>query len=136
MRWFLATLLLTASFNTAYSDGSVTRWIGKYPFDVFEESDERTRFRGIMTAAELKTFMTATSVAGPITSDGRYVLAEGCWPRSCDTRAGFFAIEIATGKTVAVLLFDGKRTIYGAADDQVPRSLAELIRAYLRRVRS
>lgn len=135
MRFFLIAWL-ALWITPASADTNVTRWVGQYAFNVMEDPAERKRFRSIMDAKTFELFKQATSVASPIGSDGFWVVGEGCWPHTCNTRAGFFAIEIATGRPIAVMLFDGKRYTYGARADEIPKTLADVINDYLRRVGS
>lgn len=136
MKRFLMIILMAVWLSPASADTNVTRWVGQYAFDLMKDPGERKRFRTIMDAKTFKLFKQATSVASPIGSDGFWVVGEGCWQHTCNTRAGFFAIEIATGRPVAVMLFDGKRYTYGARANGIPRPLAEIINDYLRRVGS
>ena len=136
MTRLMMIVLMALWLSPANADTNVTRWVGQYAFDVMEDPVEKKRFRTIMDAKTFELFKQATSVASPIGSDGFWVVGEGCWPHTCDTRAGFFAIEIATGKPVAVMLFDGKRFTFGARAGAIPKPLADVINEYLRRIGS
>ena len=122
--------------GTASAGGGedVRRWIGVHPYAVLDDASERARFRQIMAASDLETFRQALSVGSETTSTGRYLLGEGCWPHACSERAGFFAIEIASGRVFAVLVFDGRTRSFGASQADLPRSLLQLVADYKRRV--
>ncbi len=112
----------------------VTRWIEKHPYDVLQDPGERARFGQIMPEAVIGNFHKALSVASNVVRGSGYVLGEGCWPKDCGSRAAFFAIEISTGRPVAVLLFDGDMFTYGANGGTLPVALKNLVNAYKARV--
>ncbi len=80
--------------------------IGKYPHDFLSDTTKRAPLVRMVGEASFKEFRDHIGVAGPMElMDRRWLVGRGCQPHSCGSREGYFAIDLRTGKMVA-LQFD------------------------------
>jgi hypothetical protein len=99
----------------------VTRWAGKYVWNVLEDASERVRFRSLMNPEQMNTLRSTLGFNSPVVQQDGYVFGTSCRPHDCIIGHGFFAIEIATGRPYAAY-FDRPCTLstFGAAEAELP----------------
>jgi hypothetical protein len=113
--------------SPAAADDDVLRWVGQYPFILFETAGERVRFRQIMTNDELN--ILRGSLGKRLIVSGGYLIGSGCWPHRCDSYFGYLAIEISTGGPYAAYWHEGHFFVFGSTEEMLPQPMLELIQA-------
>jgi len=129
--WRLSRIVLPESFfhkgtdhatsaNDASGEGSLESLAGQYPRDIFKTEYGQQLRRLIGPKSE--AFEDAISVAdvNGISDTGTFMVGSGCLPHSCDTCAGAFAIDKASGGMYAIMMENGRLQAWGVS------SMAEL----------
>jgi len=106
---------------------AVSRWVGAAHESYFAAPSEWARFQRVMSAVEFRDLRLGTERTEGFRREAGHLVMTGCAMRACETVVGGLAVEIETGRPMAVFWRHGAGLrIYGAERGALPPALAAL----------
>ncbi|MEM8790499.1 MAG: hypothetical protein AAGE80_02690 [Pseudomonadota bacterium] len=123
-----ALALPAAAQQVAASAGpAVTKFDGATHAEYFGDPMEWARFQMVVTTQEFREIRQGTEKDTRARLVDGYLVVTGCLVRACTTTRAGLAVEVETGKGMAVIWQrDREPRIFGAATGELPRPLADL----------
>ena len=105
----------------------VTKWDGASHAEYFASPVEWARFQAVVTSEEFREIRQGTEMNTRTRIEDGFLVLTGCFKRSCPfTRAGL-AVEVATGRPMAVVWQrDEGARFYGARGGRMAPALTRL----------
>ena len=106
----------------------VTRWLGRYPPEPFDDASERLRFMTIMSEDEVWELAARVGVGSEITEQEGFIVGEGFEGNSGGFVAAIWGIRIEDGAPFAVFRTDGEAPrFFGLSSEELPRRVDEFL---------
>ncbi|MEL6478006.1 MAG: hypothetical protein AAFR17_11830 [Pseudomonadota bacterium] len=124
----LALIALPALAQLAGPGGAaVTKWQGASHAAYFGSPVEWARFQAVVTADEFREIRQNSEAETKARLEEGYLVLTGCMVRACTTARAGIAVEVETGRPMAVVwVRDRKPKVYGANKGPLPAALTRL----------
>ncbi|MEM0924150.1 MAG: hypothetical protein AAGI13_13960 [Pseudomonadota bacterium] len=124
----LALLASPALAQLAGPGGTaVTQWQGASHREYFGSAVEWARFQAVVTADEFREIRQNSEAETKARVEDGYLVLTGCMVRACTTARAGLAVEVETGRPMAVVwVRDREPKVYGAKSGPLPAALTRL----------